>query len=133
MTKRKKLPKWYEIYPAGTKEGNEESRFFKVLERNLKYQWRGTAAIAAESGLTKTRVEEIIVKYYYDGRNKLGMIFQSPTNEDHWGYWERVPEMVPEEVCSISEQDKEKRIDKAMGCETWVWGIDVGDTNEHSI
>ena len=39
------------------------------------------------------------------------MIFQNPKNEEHWGYWERVPHMLPEKEEIISKQDKDKRID----------------------
>lgn len=100
--------KWTEVYPYGTKEGDEEARFFRSLARNPKYDWRSTAAIAKESGLDQKRVEEIINKYL-----RLNMVFQSPSNEEHWGYWERVPHMVPDRYCSASDADKRRRIDKA--------------------
>jgi hypothetical protein len=100
--------KWTEVYPSGTKEGDEESRFFRVLARNPKYDWRSTAAIAKESNLSKKRVEEIILKYH-----KLGIIFQNPKNEDHWGYWERIPHMLPDKTQSVCEKDKNNRIEKA--------------------
>lgn len=100
-----KPKKWTEVYPQGTAEGDEEARFFKSLARNPKYDWRSTAAIAKESGLDQRRVEEIISKYL-----KKSMVFQSPSNEDHWGYWERVPHMLPEEYRSASDADKDKRI-----------------------
>lgn len=102
-----KPKKWTDIYPVGTKEGDEESKFFKVLARNPKYEWRSTAALSKESNLDKKRVEEIILKYH-----KLGLIFQNPRNEEHWGYWERVPHMLPEEPESISKKDKDQRIEK---------------------
>lgn len=104
-----KPKKWTEVYPVGTREGDEESKFFKSLARNPKYEWRSTAALAKESGLTKKRVEEIIDKYF-----KLGIVFQSPKNEDHWGYWERVMYMLPDEQTSVSQSDKEKRINKYL-------------------
>ena len=97
--------KWTSVYPHGTKEGDEELRFFISLARNPKYQWRSTAAIAKESKLSLERVEEIINKYY-----KKGMVFQNPKNEDQWGYWERVPEMLPKILKSISQKDQEKRL-----------------------
>lgn len=99
--------KWTELYAAGTKEGDEESRFFKALARNPKYEWRSTAALAKESNLSKEKIEKIIQKYY-----KLGIVFQNPKNEDHWGYWERVPHMVPDKKDSISDKDKNSRIEK---------------------
>lgn len=101
--------KWTEVYPVGTKEGDEESRFFRSLARHPKYEWRSTAALAKESGLSGKRVEEIIAKYL-----KLNMVFQNPKNEEHWGYWERVTHMLPEIPRSVSQEDKEKRIKRAM-------------------
>lgn len=100
--------RWTDAYPHGTPEGDEEARFFKSLARHPKYEWRSTAALAKESGLTKKRVEEIVGKYL-----KLNMVFQNPNNEDEWGYWERVPQMLPERYVSASDADKEKRIRRA--------------------
>jgi len=104
-----KPKKWVDVYPHGTKEGDEELKFFIALARHPKYQWRSTSGIAKEIGLTPERVEEIIQKYY-----KKGMVFQNPKNEDQWGYWERVPDMLPEEQKSISKKDQDKRIDKII-------------------
>jgi hypothetical protein len=100
-----KPKKWTDVYPSGTAEGNEEARFFRSLARHPKYEWRSTAAIAKESGLTHKRVEEIISKYI-----KMKMVFQNPKNEDHWGYWERVPHILPDAYLSIADADKTKRI-----------------------
>lgn len=105
-----KPKKWVDVYPAGTKEGDEEAKFFRSLARHQKYEWRSVAAISKESGLAKDRVERIIKKYF-----DMGMVFQSPKNEDHWGYWERVPHMLPENRASIAEEDKRARIKKQMG------------------
>ena len=58
-----KPKKWTDVYPVGTKEGDEEARFFRSLARHPKYDWRSTAAISKESGLSPKRVEEIIAKY----------------------------------------------------------------------
>lgn len=104
-----KPKRWTDVYPAGTKEGDEESRFFKSLGRHPKYEWRSTAAIAAESGLTHKRVEEIIAKYM-----KMHMVFQNPKNEEHWGYWERVPHLLPDSYVSVSDEDKQKRVGRAI-------------------
>lgn len=101
--------KWTEVYVSGTKEGDEEVKFFRSLARHPKYEWRSTAALAKESGLSQKRVEEIISKYI-----KLNMIFQNPKNEEHWGYWERVPHMLPDAYKSVSDLDKEKRIGKII-------------------
>ena len=103
-----KPKKWTDVYPHGTKEGDEEARFFKSLARHPKYDWRSTAAIAKESGLGHERVEQIIAKYL-----KKNIVFQSPSNEEHWGYWERVPHMIPQEYRSASDSDKDRRIRRA--------------------
>jgi len=104
-----KPPKWTDTYPHGTKQGDEEVKFFISLARNPKFQWRSTSAIAKESGLTKERVEEIIQKYH-----RKGMIFQNPKNDEQWGYWERVPEMLPDAKKSISGKDQCDRVNKAV-------------------
>lgn len=108
MKKSKNPPKWEDIYPQGSKQGDEEQAFFIALARNAKWQWRSTAQLAKEAKLTRERVDEILAKYW-----KKGMVFQSPTNEDHWGYWVRVPEMLPKEEDSITERDHKDRISKA--------------------
>lgn len=102
-----KPKKWTDVYPVGTNEGNEESRFFRSLARHPKYDWRSTAALAKESNLTSRRVEEIIAKYM-----KMDMVFQNPKNEDQWAYWERVPHMLPDVYLSTSDEDKKKRINR---------------------
>lgn len=103
--KTKTPPKWTSVYPQGTKEGDEEQGFFISIARNPKWQWRSTAQIAKESKLSKERVDEILNKYW-----KKGMVFQNPANEDQWGYWERVPEMLPVEEESITSRDHNGRI-----------------------
>lgn len=100
--------KWTSVYPHGTKQGDEELKFFISLARNPKFQWRSTSAIAKESGLTKERVEEIISKYH-----KKGIVFQNPKNEDQYGYWERCPEMLPDDKKSISGKDQNDRVNMA--------------------
>lgn len=109
MKNVKKPPKWVDVYPQGTKEGDEEFKFFKVLSRGSKtWDWRKVEAIAKESGLTPERVEQIINKYY-----KKGMVFPKPNNESYWGYWERIPEdMLPKKEKTVSQKDKEERIGK---------------------
>jgi hypothetical protein len=102
-------PKWTEIYPQGTKAGDEEQAFFIALARNSKWAWRSTAALSKEANLTKERVEELLNKYY-----KKGMVFQNPANEDQWGYWTRVPEMLKADDSSITDKDHEDRIKKAI-------------------
>lgn len=108
--------KWPQVYPQGTKEGDEEQMFFigkdgaSGLARHPKYEWRSTAAIIKESGLKQVRVEEIIQKYI-----KMGLIFPSKSKDDHWGYWERVPEMVPAPPTSIGSADQTQRINDQIG------------------
>jgi hypothetical protein len=104
----KKPRNWTDVYPQGCKQGDEEQAFFIALSRNPKWQWRSTAAIAKEADLSKERVEELLMKYY-----KKGMVFQNPANEDQWGYWERVPEMLPKDDDSITDKDHKDRIKKA--------------------
>ena len=108
MAKKTNKPaKWTEVYPQGTKAGDEEQSFFIALSRHPKWQWRSSAQIAKESGLSKERVDEIISKYW-----KKGMIFQNPANSDQWGYWERVPDMVPKKEVSITQKDHNDRINR---------------------
>ena len=107
MTKRTP-PKWTEVYPQGTKEGDEEQKFFIAIARNHKWDFRSVAAISKEIGLPEKRIEEIIQKYF-----KTGMIVQSPKNEDHWAYWERVPKLGEKDDASIAEKDQDMRISKA--------------------
>jgi len=105
----KKPEKWTDVYPQGTKAGEEEYRFFKSLARNPKYEWRSTSGIAKEADLTKGRVEEIIKKYL-----KKGMVFQNAKNEDLWAYWARVKDLLLKDDKSISKKDQDKRIDKII-------------------
>lgn len=105
-----KLKKWTDVYPQGTDEGDEEQAFFIALARNPKWQWRSTAALAKESNLTQKRVEEIIDKYV-----KKHMVFKNPNNDDQWGYWERVPEMLNSlNDISLVKRDHLARIKKAL-------------------
>lgn len=103
--KSKTPPKWTSVYPQGTKQGDEEQGFFIALARSPKWEWRSTASIAKEANLSRERVDEILNKYWLKG-----MVFQNPSNEDQWGYWERVPEMLPAKVESITEKDHNDRI-----------------------
>lgn len=99
--------KWYDVYPQGTREGDEEAKFFKVLARDPQYKWRSTSAIAKGAGLSKARTEEIIQKYV-----KLGIVIPSQKNENSWAYWERVPKSVAAMMDnrSIGQKDKDARI-----------------------
>lgn len=99
-------PNWYDVYPKGSKDGDEEQKVFTSLARNSKWVWRSVSAIAKEVNLSKERVEEILFKYF-----KKGMVFQNPKNEDQWGYWANVPEMLYKNKSkSIGLEDMEKRL-----------------------
>lgn len=108
--KKKYPPKWTQVYPHGTKEGDEEQGVFICLSRHHKWKFRSVAQIAKEAGISKARAEEILYKYW-----KKGMVFQNPDNEDQWGYWESIPEFLPDEEISITEEDHNTRIAKARG------------------
>lgn len=100
------LKRWWEVYPQGTREGDEETRFFIALCRKPEFRFRSVDELSLESGLTKVRVEELIQKYV-----SLGMISASPSDPDMWGYWERVgkPQVVSK---TITEEDHEIRVKK---------------------
>lgn len=102
----KNPPNWYDVYPKGTKDGDEEQKVFTSLARNSKWVWRSVSAISKEVNIDKARVEEILYKYF-----KKGMVFQNPKNEDQWGYWSNVPEMLDKKTKkSIGAEDIEKRL-----------------------
>jgi hypothetical protein len=107
--KTKTPPKWTQVYPQGTKQGDEEQDVFICLARHPKWVWRSLAQIAKEAKISKERAEEILYKYW-----KKNMVFQNPANEDQWGYWERVPEMLPKEEESITARDHNNRIGKCL-------------------
>jgi hypothetical protein len=104
--------KWSQVYPQGTKAGDEEQLFFigkdrqSGLARHPSWDWRSTAALTKESGLPRKRVEAIITKYV-----TLGLVFASPNRPDHWAYWERVPDMLLPDAKSVAKADQEDRID----------------------
>ena len=103
------LPRWTQIYPQGTKEGDEEQRFFISLARHKKYAWRSVSSLCKEANLTPERVEEIIQKYH---KIAPGMIVNSPQNPDNWGYWERVKDLL-NTAPTLTTKDHNDRIDKA--------------------
>lgn len=109
MTKPKK---WTDVYPYGTKEGDEEAAVFRALARHPKYDFRSTSAIVKSTGLSNERVEEILEKYC--SRIQPPLIYPHPTNEDHWGYWERCPEVLQKDNRSVSQKDKDSRIDRQL-------------------
>lgn len=101
----KQPQKWYEVYPQGTPQGDEEQRFFITLSRNKKFDFLSVAQISKETRLSKEKVEEIIQKYF-----PLHIVIQNPENEDQWGYWERCINLLPTEFVSLSDEDKKRRI-----------------------
>ena len=104
----KKPKKWWEVYPSGTKKGNEENKFFIALSRHPKYPWRSISALVTESGLSQERIEELLFKYL-----KKGLVFIDPNNPNKWGYWERVPDMLKDPI-NINSLDKHKRIENSL-------------------
>lgn len=109
-----KPKKWYEIYDHGTKKGDEEAAVFKCLARHPKYHWRSVAAIVDETKLSEERINEIIDKFA--NKIKPPLIYPHPTNEDHWGYWERdkVKELLDKDDRNISQKDMDNRVDKHL-------------------
>lgn len=106
-----KPKKWYDVYPYGTKEGDEEAKVFRALSRHKKFDYRSTGMIIKETGLSRERIEEIIDKYI---SCEPPLVYPHPSNEEHWGYWERVPDQVQDKSKTISGNDKESRIDKHL-------------------
>ncbi len=104
----KKPKKWSEVYPQGTKEGDEEQRFFIALARNPKWEYRSTSTIVEETGLSQQRVEEIIDKYL-----KMGLIFRHEKNEAEWVYWERDLKVLKEKK-PLVKLDQDNRIKKYL-------------------
>jgi hypothetical protein len=107
-----KPKKWHEVYPYGTKTGDEEAKVFRALSRHAKFDWRSTGAIVKATGLSRERVEEIIDKYV--NKVKPPLIYPHTSNEDHWCYWERVPEVLKKDERDISKKDKDSRVDKQI-------------------
>jgi hypothetical protein len=103
-----KPKKWTEVYPHGTKEGDEELKFFIALARNPKWTWRSVAALSKDTGLSKERIEEIIQKY-----EKQGIVIPNPKNEDQWGYWQRNLDCLPQVQPSVAKKDQDDRIKRA--------------------
>ena len=102
--------KWTEVYPYGTKEGDEESKFFRALARHPKYDYRSIDALIKASGLSRARIEEIIDKYV--NRINPPLLIPHHSNDDHWGYWERCKDRLKKDKRDISQKDKDNRIDK---------------------
>ena len=106
-----KPKKWHEVYPYGTKEGDEEAKVFRGLGRHPKYDYRSTSALVKATGVSRERIEEIIDKYM---NCSPPLIFAHPTNEEHWGYWERCKDRLEDDDRGISNKDKDGRIDKHL-------------------
>jgi hypothetical protein len=119
--------KWTEVYPYGTKQGDEEAKVFRALARHQKFDYRSTGAIVKDTGLTRERVEEIIDKYV--NKVKPPLIYAHATNEDHWGYWERCPDVLKKDKRNPSDKDKDSRIDKHQSgaCQSFPMDEDEED------
>jgi hypothetical protein len=107
-----KPKKWTEVYPHGTREGDEEAKFFKALARHHKFDYRSIGQLIKVTGLPQDRLEEIIDKYAT--RYDPPLIVPHPQNEDHWGYWERCQDQLKTDQRNISQKDHDKRIDKHL-------------------
>lgn len=101
----KKQQRWLDVYPQGTKEGDEEQKFFIALARNKKWKWRSVDAISQTTGLSVKRVEEIIDKY-----QKNDIVVRNPNSDGQWGYWERIDSEKDDK--SINKKDQDDRIQK---------------------
>jgi hypothetical protein len=119
-----KPKKWPEVYPHGTKEGDEEAKFFKALARHHKFQYRSIAALQQSTGLPRERIEEMIDKY--TNRYDPPLIYPHPTNEDHWGYWERCQDQLKTDKRNISQKDQDGRVDKHLQGNSMVGGGTCG-------
>lgn len=106
-----KPQKWTDAYPYGTKEGDEESKVFRVLARGS-HDFQSTSHITKASGLTRQRVEEIIDKYV--NKVKPSLIIPNIENDESWAYWERVPDLLRKDERNISQKDMDKRIDRQL-------------------
>lgn len=104
--------KWTEVYPYGTKEGDEEAKFFKALARHSKYDYRSTSALIKATGLDRSRIEEIIDKY--TNRFDPQLVYPHPSNEDHWGYWERCQDQLKSDNRNLSQKDQDGRVAKHL-------------------
>lgn len=108
MSNKIKMPNWYDIYPQGTQEGEEEKNFFIALIRNSKYKnWRSVSALAKETGLSPEKIEQIIFKY-----NKIGLVIQKIDNPEFWGYYYNNLDSIVEEPLSAIEEERQKIIKK---------------------
>lgn len=105
------MKKWWQIYIEHEKSFFVGKDNRSGLIRHPRYDWRSVDKLIEESNLTKEEVESIILKYA-----KIGLIIQNPKNSDQWGYWENVaPDLDKQLNLSISENDKNNRINKALG------------------
>ena len=110
MSNKNKMPEWYEIYPQGTPEGEEEKKFFISLARNKKYkQWRSVSAISKEIDVSQQRIEEIIFKYH-----KMGLVIQNPSNTEFWGYYHNNLDSIPETKDPVIVEERKKLLNKKL-------------------
>jgi len=91
--------------PKVQEKGMKNYKFFTALARNPKWSWRSVASLAKETNLSQERIEDIIYKYM-----QKGMVFKNPKNDEQWGYWANVPEMLGNKTKSINQEDKDNRL-----------------------
>lgn len=101
--------KWWQVYA-----NDEEKRFFvgkdgnSGLCRKGDFEWRSIEALARESGLTKSRVEEIVDKY-----QKAGLVVQHAKDPEKWGYVHKVGSPASAAKSDVVKGDQKDRVDKA--------------------
>lgn len=107
-------PKWHQVY-----QGTNEKRFFVGIDgksglvrsrsgEGKQQTWRSVKGLAADSGLSLKRVEEVIAQYM-----PAGVVLNNAKNPELWGYWENVG--LEEAPKSLSDSDKEERVNKVTG------------------
>lgn len=95
---------WFDVYPAGTPEGDKEQKFFFCLARDPNHVWKTIKLISIETGLDMQDVEKIINKYL-----KFNMIIKNPDSDYEWAYYERVDSLPKVKLC-ITQENQNKRI-----------------------
>ncbi len=77
--------KWWQVYPNGTRAGDEEAAFFQALAQRQDRVWATVGQLIEETVLPQERIHQIIQKY-----QATGMVVASVESPGLWGYWERV-------------------------------------------
>ena len=98
--------KWTEVYPHGTKEGDEEVDFWYAIARDRSTEWLSVSQIARTSRLPELRVKQLITKY---SSFQPPLVIVCPSLPGYFGYWQRVPDSIEEKI-SITKKDHINRI-----------------------